>query len=271
MQAYVIFSCASPPSTIHDTMWAMDYKAIEKRLQAAHTILHADSINRAAFDSLKTLLTGINPKLDKALSEAGKAWKHIDQIQKSDVIALVVEGLPEATVEQKKRKKALLLFFKWWNDLKSEVARVEKELANDPDAKHHSNAWGKIFGLAKGPLGIVTLVAAGVVMLKASEVTVAIKNIGCGVLTPPSINVPGLKLPGSVPEGGEIVAKMPPLNFTVDATTGSSARVTILGMPYNFEVGRRISVTFDGQEIMGKKTNIDLGSQKEHVLVISCN
>lgn len=246
----------------------MDYKAIEKRLQAAQTILHAETLNRQAFDSLKTLLHGINPKFDHALTEAGKAFKHIEHIQKSDVIALVADGLPETTPEQKKRKKALLLFFKFWNDLKSEVARVEKELEKDTSS-HQQNAWGKIFGLAKGPLGIVTLVAAGIVMLKVTEVSVVIKNNGCGPIAPPAFNVPGLKLPGTILSGAEAVAKMPPLNVSVDST-GNTTRVAILGIPYTFDTPPRMRVTFDGQEIMGTKTDIRLGSQKDHTLVIEC-
>jgi len=240
----------------------MDYKVIEKRLQAAQSILHGDSVNRSTFDSLKTLLSGIHPKLDHALAQAGNAIKHIDHIQKSDVIALVAEGLPETTPEDKKRKKAILLFIKLWNDLKNEVARVEKEFASDPDTKHHSNAWGKIFGLAKGPLGVVTL--------KATEVSVTVQNNGCGMLTPPAINVPGLRLPGSIPSGGEVIVKTPPFSFTVDTTDKRFTPVTLMGMTYDFGGRPTTSVLFDGEEIIGFKRLIRLGDSPSHTLEIHC-
>jgi hypothetical protein len=252
----------------------MDYKTIEKRFQAAQIILQAESINRATFDALVSLLTGINPKLDKMLKEAAKAFRHVDQLQKSDVIALVAEALPEMTPEQKKRKKFLLLFFKLWNDIKGEVARIEKEMAKEQSSTNSASVWGPVLGFAKGPLGIITLIAAGIVMLKASEVSVIVKNVGCETITPPAymaIRIPGLKIP-SVPlsSGDEAIAKIPPLNFTVDAT-GSSARVTILGMTYNFPLrGSRTSVSFNGKELIGTTTDIRLGSQKEHTLVIAC-
>lgn len=248
----------------------MDYKSVENRLTAAHTILQADSIDRSAFDSLKALLSGINPKVDKALAAAGKGFKHLDQLQKGDIIELTLEAWPDVTPEDKKRKKAFLLFFKFWNDLKSEVTRVQKELDKSQKSGQGSvGAWGNILGAAKGPLGIITLVAAGVVMLKVTEVSVTIKNIGCDTLTPPSMSVPGLKLPGSIPTGGEAVAKIPPLSFTVDATNRNIARVTILGIGYNFPAGS-VRATFDGQELTGAKTDINLGSQKDHTLTIQC-
>jgi hypothetical protein len=252
----------------------MDYKTIEKRFQAAHTILASERINRATFDALVSLLSGINPKLDKMLKEAAKAFRHVDQLQKSDVVALVTEALPEMTPEQKKRKKALLLFFKLWNDIKAEVARIEKEMAKSQGNASSASIWGPVVGFAKGPLGIITLIAAGIVMLKASEVSVTIKNVGCETITPPAsmaIRIPGLKIP-AVPlsSGDEVVANVPPLNFTVDAT-GNLARVTIVGMTYDFPLrGSKTSVSFNGKELIGSATDIRLGSQKEHTLVIAC-
>lgn len=252
-------------------MCAMDYKVIEKRLQAAHAILQVKTIDRATFDSLKTLLSGVHPRIDKILGEAGKAFKHADQLQKGDVIELVLETIPEATPEDKKRKKAILLFLKWWNDLKSEVARVQKEFDKDPDTKHHSNSWGNILGAAKGPLGIITVVAAGVVLLQVSEVSVTIKNMGCDTIAPPAIRIPGLKLPSSIPTNGEAVAKVPPLTVTVDATRSNSINLTAYGIQRDFSLGsQRMQFVFDGKILNGTSTIINLASQKDHTLVVTC-
>jgi hypothetical protein len=254
----------------------MEYKSLDKRLQAAYAILHAQTIDKASFDSLKTLLSGISPKVDRLLTGADKAFRNVDHMQKGDAIYLTLEAWPETSPEQKKRKKAFLLFFKWWNDLKNEVARIEKELDKSQKAGNGQGAgWGHIFATAKGPLGILTLIAAGVVLLKASEVTIRVQNQGCAALVPPTrmaIHSPGLKLPSeSIISGEEAVVKIPPLSFTVDATQGSSAHVTIAGMSYSFPMGRSAVVTFDGKTINNAKTDIALGSQKEHVLRISCN
>lgn len=253
----------------------MDYKAIEKRLLAAQSILETDTLNRATFDSLKTLLSGVCPRLDNVLAQTAKAFKHADQLQKGDGIELAIEGLPEMTPEQKKRKKAILLFLKLRNDLKSEVVRVKKEFAKDTHTKHHANAWGAIVAGAKGPLGIVTLIAVGVVTLKMTEVSVTIKNMGCEPISPitnVSITIPGLKLPnGVIPTGGEAVAKLPPVTITVDATSSNMIRLNAYGIRQEFSLGSsRMRFVFDGAPLNGTSTSIRLGSQKEYVLVVQC-
>ena len=257
-------------------MTDMDYKAIEKRLQAAQSILQADTPSRATFDSLKTLLSDIHPRLDKLLGEAAKAFKHMEHIQKSDVIALIAEGLPETTPEDKKRKKALLLFLKCWNDLKTETARVEKEFTkSQASGQGNSGVWRNIFGAAKGPLGIVTLIAVGIVTLKMTEVSIVIQNHGCEPMTPATsvaINIPGLMLPSqTIPSSGEAVAKLPPLRAIVDGTSPSSIRLTVLGISYEFALDSSdIKIVFDGKTLNGVQTSLDLGSAREHSLEVRC-
>lgn len=241
----------------------MDYKAVEKRIRAAQAIVSSKEISRNQFRELRTLISGINPKLDKILAQADKAFT-------GDVIELTLEHLPEMTPEQKKKKKALLLFLKYWKDLQSEIDRVEKELrANQP------NTTGRILSAAKGPLGLITAVAALVAVMKVSEVSVTIKNIDCRPIAPPTgiaLNIPGLKVPNeTIPRGGEAIAKLPGLSATVDATSPNNIQLKIYGMTFNFNLeSSGIRLFFDDKLLNGSSTTINLGEQKTHTLTIRC-
>lgn len=247
-----------------------------KRLRAAQDILQSDAISRSSFDSLRTLLSGMNAKTDRLLAQASKALKHVEQMQAGDIVELSIEGMPEHTSEEKKRKKFLLLFLKFWNDLKSEVARVEKEFAkSEAQAPQWGDAWGNILKAAKGPLGVITVIAVGVVLLRANEVSVVIKNHGCEPMEPmtsAAVRVPGLMIPSeTIMDGGQAVAKLPPLAVSVDATSPSRVRLGMYGMTYDFELKTGgIRLDFDGQQLNGKTMNIKLGLAKEHVLDITC-
>lgn len=255
----------------------MNSQTIEKRVRAAADLLQAKEINRATFESLRSLLSGIHPRIDRTLASLSASWKHVEHLQKGDTIELVVESIPEITPEQKKRKKAILLFLKLWNDLKGEVKRIEKELTQAKGAAHQSNARsvGRIVSGAKGPLGIITLVAAGVVLLKATEISIIIKNSGCRPMTPVAsvaVNIPGLMLPSeTIPDGGEAVAKLPPLTVSVDATSPTQVLLTMYGIKYNFSLETSdIRLIFDGKTLNGTKTSLNLGAQKQHTLVAQC-
>lgn len=261
--------------TLENIPFAMDYKKIEKRLLAANVILSGDSLDRTAFASLKTLLSGIHPKIDTSLSAADKAFFHIDSIQKGDVISLTVDAIPAHTPEEKKRKKLILLFLKYWRDLGSEVARVEKEMS---EAKQHGDsgsAMAKLMATAKGPLGVITLIAAGIVTLKASEVSVRIRNINCQPITPTTkfaVKLPGLSLPQEVIEpGGEATAKLAPVSISVDATNPDEVLLSLYGARYTFTLGSRdIRFIFDGETLNGRATTVDLRRQKLHTLELRC-
>lgn len=254
----------------------MDYKNVEKRLLAASTILDSDSLDSTAFSSLKTLLHGIHPRLDATLKSAEKAANQIDMFQKGDAVGLTAEAIPAHTPQEKKRKKYILLFLKFWRDLKSEVARVEKEFKEGGKSHSAQNlAWAKIFAAAKGPLGIITVVAVGIVMLKATEVSVIIKNINCDPIEPATkftLNLPGLSLPQvTIPAGGEAVAKIAPITMNVDATSGSAVHLSLYGVKQTIAMDSSdIRVTFDGQLLNGKVTTIELGKSKTHVAEIRC-
>ena len=255
----------------------MDHRSAEKRLRVAGELLASREFTPSTVHSLHALLSGINPKLDEKLGALEKTAKHVEHMQKGNAIDLVVESMPEMTPEQKKRKKAILLFLKFWNDLKAEVSRIEKEFGQAKSAKSHgtTRAMGRIWAGAKGPLGIITLVAAGIVALKATEVSIVIKNAGCRPMTPVTsvaVNIPGLLLPSeTIPTGGEAVAKLPPLTVSVDATSPTQVLLTMYGIKYNFSLETSdIRLIFDGKILNGTKTSLNLSAQKQHTLVAEC-
>ncbi len=143
----------------------MDYKSASKRVQAAMDLLQKREVNRETVESLRTLLSGINPAVDKKLAAVSKACTQVDQLQKGETISLVAEALPDQTPEQKKRKKALLLLLKFWKDLKGEVSRVEAEFEKqDTQSQSAARTGGNILAVAKGPLGIITAIAVVIVV-----------------------------------------------------------------------------------------------------------
>lgn len=246
----------------------MNAKAIEKRLFAAQQILQGTTISKETFDALHTLLHGIHPKIDLYLNSAAKALTHIEKFQRGDVIELTVESIPEDSEENKKRKKAILLFLRFWNDLKGEVKRVQAEF-------HNNAPIANVVAQAKGPLGVITLIAVGLVTLQLVSVEILITNDGCETITPVvafPVKLPGLSLPDqSIPSGGSGVAKMPPLTLTVDGTVPNAIRLTGYGISYNFMLGTSdILLSFDGQPLNGFQTTLVLGNAKQHELVVQC-
>lgn len=254
----------------------MDYKSIEKRLLAAHTVFDSETFDVSTFGSLKTLLWGIHPRVDTCLTSAEKVATHIDMLNKGDVIPLTAHAIPVHTEKEKKRKKYILLFLKYWNDLKSEVARVEKELSNAQASGGTTNTtWGKIFSVTKGPFAVITLIAVGVVWLRMTEVSVVIKNTNCQPIEPVTqfaVSVPGLSLPkDTIVAGSEGIAKLPPLDVTVNATSSQLITLSMYGLTYEFELrSGGIQVSFDGELLNGKSTNLALGKTRTHTVEIRC-
>jgi hypothetical protein len=138
------------------------YSNSKEKILAAYKLLDEDSTTKEKFESVKELLKGINPKVDQTLIKVSKAWDDLEKIEQGEVIELSAEHLPEDTEEQKKRKKRVLLLIRSWNDLKNEVERVKTELENSkPDGKE---SFSKITSFAKGPFGIVTILAIVIVV-----------------------------------------------------------------------------------------------------------
>lgn len=259
----------------------MQHLDTRKRLLAAEKLLRGNTTTIAKFNSLRKLIKGINPKLDQALSSASKALAKVEQVKKKKVIKLVADALPEKTKRQKKRKKALLLFLKYYKQLKSEVKRVQKLLKSQSGQQSSladkTLATSKIAALAKGPLGTITIaatiIAAGLIALKSVAVEVAIQNQGCDPINPQvsiPISLPGLSLPSqTIPSGGKASATLPPLKFTVDAR-GQSVHLSAYSFNLNFAYSGRVDILFNGSSLINKNTQINLGSQKHHSLILRC-
>lgn len=255
----------------------MNYQNALERVQAAQLILSDTSITKAKFEALRKLLKGLNPKLDTALTSCSTHWNKLLAAERSDVVELVVGELPELTPEQKKRKKLLLLFLSSWKNLNKEVVRVRGELEKaqgDKPKQNQMQAWGNILGVAKGPLGIITLVAAGWVLLEATSVDVTVTNRSCDTISPvsyASIPLPGISLPKEpITNGGSGLVKMPPLSLTVDGTKPGLIGLSALKLNYQFSFPAGTTLTFDGKVLNGATTSLNLGGQKHHTLVVIC-
>lgn len=141
----------------------MDISNTSSRLQEANKLLVEDQTSAEKLESLSVILKGLNPKLDQALTDCTKTLSKIEKLQSGDVVSLSAESLPEETEEQKKRKKAILAFIRTWEDLKSEFERVKLELTSSKDSQQQLQSAGRIAAFAKGPLGIITILATIVV------------------------------------------------------------------------------------------------------------
>jgi hypothetical protein len=228
---------------------------------------------------VRSLIEGINPEIDKALLQVDGAISTVEKVLGGRVIQLGAEHLPENTEEEKKRKRALLFFINTWNKLKSEVSRVAAELEHSEQAQtpaEHVSVWGRIFNIAKSPLGVITLVAVGaVVALQTTSVEVFIKNQGCGTLQPfvsMPISLPGLSLPKDpIQSGGMAVAELPPLPVDIDGTVRGIVTMRALTLTMSLELPSNINdVTLNGASLLGKKSKVYLSERQEHELVLVC-
>ena len=201
----------------------------------------------------------------------------MSHIDKGEAIELVLEALPEGTEEEKKRKKLILLFLSAWKDLKKEVVRVQAELAkstgNHP-VQSKAQSWGNILGVAKGPLGLITILAAGWVLLSATSVEITITNRGCDTMYPTSyanIPLPGISLPkASITNGSTGVVRLPPLTLQVDGQTPGRVTLRALKLEYHFDIPADVSLTFNGESLIRSSRDIHLSSKKQHSLIVQC-
>src|SRR3990167_8821424 len=135
----------------------------KQKIEAAYKLLSEESTTLEKFDSISRLLVGINPKLDKNLKTCSEVLFGIENIQSGEIIDLFVKNIPENTPEEKRRKKAILLFIKHWKDLRNELSRIKGELdeykGQEKSVQQQITSFGKIGAFAKGPFGIITLAA----------------------------------------------------------------------------------------------------------------
>lgn len=156
----------------------MKYEISRDSLNEAVKLLDQNTTSKEKIESIQKLLKGLDPTLDKALGDVTTLWSKIYKLQRGDVIELSAEAIPEDSEENRKRKKAILLFIKSWKDLKSEVDRVRKELQT---SQNQAVRVGRIAGFAKGPFGIITAVAVvlviGAIVLRGNAKTIKVIEV----------------------------------------------------------------------------------------------
>lgn len=254
----------------------VDQAHIREKILAASRLLAEDATTVDKAQQVKQLLQGLNPRLDRLATEAVKAISKIENIAQGDVVELSVDNLPEKTPERKKRKKYMLLFLKYRRQLQDEVARIEKELAADSGSSPtgRTAGWSRVIGWAKGPLGLITMLAAAIVWLKSVGVAINITNQGCRVIQPAvdfPVNLPGLKLPsGDIGPGETAEAIVPGVKLKVTALPTGQVVLEGFRLKIRLNISQGTDVVFDGQNLLGQTTEIDLGAQKTHSLLIRC-
>jgi len=256
----------------------INYRDAKKRLDAVQKLFSQSSTTLEKARSVVALLKGLNPRMDAVISEYQGHLATIENLAEGSVLTLSAEKLPETTEEEKKRKKFMLLFLKNWNALKGEVARVQGELerpSNGNKPTQDLSMWSRIFHAAKGPLGIVTVIAVGIAILHTTSVSIMVVNSGCNIIEAKStipISIPGFRLPNeSIPPGGSATVVVPPFPLEVNGTIPGVISITSLKFDFSIKLSSSISdVTFNGASLIGKKSNIDLSGQKTHTLKIVC-
>lgn len=257
-----------------------------EKIDAAIELLMGETTTVAKFEKIRTLVKGINPKIDTTLESCSKVIKKLKKISKAEVIELTTEALPEDTKEQKERKKVLLLLIGLWKDLRSEIKRIKdihqsSHTSDKPSFNTQVTAFGKVIALAKGPFGLITgaaivIVGAGIILNNLNVTTdIIIKNQGCAPISPVAklpISIPGIKLPKEIiPNGSSGQATVPSISVVIDGSQKRLIKLTLLGISMNFDLqNENISLLFDNQSLIGKRTEIDLGKSKTHELVVKC-
>ena len=256
----------------------MNRDELLKKVRAAQELLAGNSTTPAKLKSAAALVMGINPKLDGVLKQCTDVLSKIEHIEDGSVIELSAEQLPETTDDEKKRKAALLLFIRTFKDVQSEVVRIQSELlvasSNEHTVPDTSLAW-RIFSKAKGPLALVTIIAAGIATMSVTSADVTISNDGCGTLYASGglpISIPGLSLPTEpIASGDSGTATIPPLSFTVDGTETGLLSLKAIGLSFSFNLSSSVTdVTFNGQSLIGTQSEIAFVRGEENNLAISC-
>lgn len=258
----------------------VDYMDIKKRLTAATAIFNDASTPKEKLNSMRIILKGMHPELESHLMRAENELGKVEKVLGSELLSLSAEAMPEGTEEEKKRKKAVLGFFTLFSQLKKEITRVEQEFDAAESAQASGNPkgpWEGVFHTVKGPMGIVTIIAAAVVVtLHTTAVDVVIQNKGCSVIESPasfSITFPGVSLPDvSIPDGESAVAAIPPVPVTIDGTTPGILNISAVGFSGTYTIANRVSdIQLDGASLLGVKTEADLLKSKEHTLAFVCS
>jgi hypothetical protein len=136
--------------------------------------------------------------------------------------------------------------------------------------------WWRILKGAKGPLGLITVLAIGVATLDHTAVAITIQNHGCATMYPATsipISIPGLSLPKEpLVSGGSVEATIPGFTVSVDGTSPSALSLQVLTYTISFQLPSDISdVRLDGTSLLGAKSNVKLSESESHTLVLRCS
>ncbi|MBY0539452.1 hypothetical protein K2P56_03420 [Patescibacteria group bacterium] len=260
-------------------MKQIDYVDVKKRLTAAQAVFADSSTPKEKLNSIRIILKGMHPELESHVLRAESELGKVEKVLNGEVLSLSAEAMPEGTEEEKKRKKAVLGLFAFFTQLKKEIARVEQEF----DVAEKTNAsgsaktpWEGIFRTVKGPMGIITIVAVGVVgALHVTAVDVVIENRGCSTIESPAsfdIKFPGVSLPDvSIQNGESAVAAIPPVPVTIDGTRPGILEIAAIGFSGSYPVANRVSdIQLDEASLLGVKTEVNLLKSKQHTLTFVC-
>lgn len=241
-------------------------------LKLAAELLCEDSTTLVKVEKALSLVKGISPKAEKYLNSSVDLIAKINKISEGAVVELSAQNLPEGTKTQKHRKKLILLLVTNLKDFQSEIGRLQA-LQTAPTV-----GTAKILATLKGPLGLVTVAAAVVVvgakLIDTKTTSITIANFGCRPIPPlteKAISLPGLKLPDStISSGGSDTLSIPILPLSVSLSPGSVA-LTSIGFSRQFSIPLEYKdVLFDGLSLMNRQTDLKLGSSKTHHLELRC-
>ena len=133
--------------------------------------------------------------------------------------------------------------------------------------------------LAPALIGAFIIVAVGVAavvaVLNSSGREVLIRDQGCGDISVPDLgfNIPGLSLPSEILNDQTANATIPTI-LSVDLEVRDQERtmtVWIFNNPLHFNFDNQIqSLTFDGVELMNRRTTLDFRNRPSHELIFTC-
>ena len=255
-------------------------KKANAKLLALEALFDGDINAIQKLKAAARLAKGINSTLDKSLDQLFELEMKIQEIKKGKLGSIVADKLPEENEKQKKYKKLVVLYFSRRKQLKAETDRVRKELTKDYPKLQNQSAQqtmraSRIMRAAKGPLGLVTLVAAGLVWLQMSSAQVTIVNQGCNTIQPSSysnIRLPGISLPQApIVDGGQGEVKIPALRFKLTVDANRLVRVSAYGIKFDFALGNKdIDLIFNGESLLDGATELKLKSGSQNTLVVVC-
>lgn len=246
--------------------------AQKENLKLAAELLCEDSTTLVKVEKALSLVKGISPKAEKYLTSSVKIIAKINKISEGAVVELSAQNLPEQTKTQKQRKKLILLLITNLKDFKSEIGRLQ--------ALQTTSAVGtaKVLATLKGPLGLVTVAAAVIVvgakLIDTKTVSVNISNFGCRPIPPlteKAIDIPGLKLPETaINSGGNGTISILAVPLTVSLSPGL-AKLTLASFSQEYSIPTEYrDFVFDGQSLMNRQTDLNLASSKTHQLELRC-